>query len=131
MPPRSTPKTDDHHYNQQFNFGSSADGNGDNDDGDHGRVKCFEGQLYNVRTTLISPVMMMDDKTHARSSPVGDDDDNVDNDGYDDNTDDDDDDTDDDNITYAGSSPQTGPEDLISGYCSHLPEHKKYINNDI
>ena len=94
MPPRSTPKTDDHHYNQQFNFGSSADGNGDNDDGDHGRVKCFEGQLYNVRTTLISPVMMMDDKTHARSSPVGDDDDNVDNDGYDDNTYDDDDDDD-------------------------------------
>ena len=131
MPPRSTPKTDDHHYNQQFNFGSSADGNGDNDDGDHGRVKCFEGQLYNVRTTLISPVMMMDDKTHARSSPVGDDDDNVDNDGYDDNTYDDYDDTDDDNITYAGSSPQTGPEDLISGYCSHLPEHKKYINNYI
>ena len=68
--------------------------------------------------------MMMDDKTHARSSPVGDDDDNVDNDGYYDNTYDDDDDTDDDNITYAGSSPQTGPEDLISGYCSHLPEHK-------
>ena len=125
MPPRSTPKTDDHHYNQQFNFGSSADGNGDNDDGDHGRVKCFEGQLYNVRTTLISPVMMMDDKTHARLSPVGDNDDNVDNDGYDDNTYDDDDD--DDDITYAGSSPQTGPEDLISGYCSHLPEHKKYI----
>ena len=46
----------------------------------------------------------------------------------DDDGDDDDDDDEDDHgdATHAGSSPQTGPEDLISGYCSHLPED----NND-
>ena len=63
-------------------------------------------------------IMMVDDKIYARSSFNDDNDDSND----DDDDDDHDEDDDDDDATHAGSSPQTGPEDLISGYCSHLPE---------
>ena len=62
-------------------------------------------------------IMMVDDKIYARLSFNDDNDDSED----DDDDDHDEDDDDDDDATHAGSSPQTGPEDLISGYCSHFP----------
>ena len=68
-------------------------------------------------------VMILDDKSLAMLSH---DDDSGDDDGGDDDNDEDDHGEDDHgDATHAGSSPQTGPEDLISGYCSHLPEDDK------
>ena len=63
-------------------------------------------------------MMNDDDTTHSWSSDGDDFNDDDDNNG---------DDYDDD-VTHAGSSPQTGPEDLISGYCNHLPEKNNNVD---